>query len=378
MLRYLRLTVLNRTSRSRKIRDLAALTDAPRAVMRATRTADVVVPIYGSYDETKALLRNLADDPAPPGRVILVDDASPEPRMLPMLQEASAGREGWQLLENSSNLGFVGTCNRGIAASNVDVIVLNTDTEVPPGALRRVADTLQSASNIATATPFSNSAYGVGFPQLNYPNPRPFGTTTLEINDCFASLPISPKIDLPRGVGFCMGISRAVVQRIGGFSAEFGRGYGEDAGFSLEAARLGMRNVVAANAYVFHIGGQSFGGSWQDRSRRATLKILARYPEYLTMVDDYLASGQAHAICFVALVLLAEKKSGSVVQIEQSENDSVGRVAGRPAPARLRISRHNAGADAVLALGEERYRFKFANAQTIDHYLSLLRRARRR
>ncbi|ODS01230.1 hypothetical protein AUC68_12780 [Methyloceanibacter methanicus] len=368
LLRYLMLTMLNRTSRRRVIRHVPEIHAAEDVAVSATvqGITDIVVPVYGNFEQTRALLEALGNDPELPGRVVVIDDASPDPRVGPMLQAACADRADWQLIENEQNMGFVETCNRGFAASRRDVIVLNTDTEVPAGALWRIARALQAAPDIATATPFSNAAYGVGFPELNYPNPRPFGATTAEIDAAFAGLRLSTEIGLPRGVGFCMGMSRHAIERIGGFSTAFGRGYGEDSGFSLQAARLGLRNVVATNAYVFHVGGQSFGGGWQARSRRATLQILDRYPEYVKSVEDYLATGLARAVCFAAMLRLAESRSGAPVAIGEG-------AAADADQAVVTIGRTGPCAEATVTFRDESYGFSFGNQDALDRALALYR-----
>lgn len=368
LLRYLMLTMLNRTSRQRVVRHVPEIRPPRDVAVTATvqGIADIVVPVYGNFEQTRALLADLGNDPALPGRVIVIDDASSDARVGPMLRAACADRADWQLIENDSNIGFVETCNRGFAASRRDVIVLNTDTEVPAGALWRVAQALQAAPDIATATPFSNAAYGVGFPDLNYPNPRPFGATTAEIDAAFAGFRLRTEIGLPRGVGFCMGMSRHAIERVGGFSTAFGRGYGEDSGFSLQAARLGLRNVVAANAYVFHIGGQSFGGGWQARSRRATLQILDRYPEYLKGVEDYLATGLARAVCFAAMLRLAESLSGAPAVIGEEAAEDADRAS-------VTIGRTGPCTEATVAFRDESYGFRFGDRDVLGRALALYR-----
>src|SRR4029077_15723659 len=72
--------------------------------------------------------------------VIVVDNASPGP--LPSV--APPGFPGLTVLRNEENLGFVGASNQGIGASSGELILLlNDDTELEPGALAALTDTLR-------------------------------------------------------------------------------------------------------------------------------------------------------------------------------------------------------------------------------------------
>ena len=76
------------------------------------------------------------------------------------------------LIENSKNLGFVGTANIGLSLhKDRDVILLNSDTEVYDGWLDRMIAISKKDNNIATVTPFSNNATICSFPEFNQDNP---------------------------------------------------------------------------------------------------------------------------------------------------------------------------------------------------------------
>jgi hypothetical protein len=77
---------------------------------------------------------------------------------------------------------------------------------------------------------------------------------------------------------------------VGGLSLAFGRGYCEDVDLCLRAATSGLRSVCAADVYVGHHGGRSFG-----RERRALVvhnleRIEALHPGYRRMSADFLRS----------------------------------------------------------------------------------------
>ena len=106
----------------------------PRGVV-----VDIIIPVYRGLAQTRRCITSvLADTDRPPGRVIVVDDRSPDAKLSAWLDRlASEGRI--QLVRNRRNLGFVASVNIGIeAAGTDDVVLLNSDTEVASGWLARL------------------------------------------------------------------------------------------------------------------------------------------------------------------------------------------------------------------------------------------------
>ena len=328
---YLNLWRIHRSYPSKRISRLpktkTGSSDALSAEPKPKRDhkADIVIPIYNNYNDTKVLLEQLRHEAAEHRSIILVNDCSTDDRMSPMLADYCKDVPKAFLIENERNLGFVKTCNSGIEIATSDVVILNTDIELPRGAVTRIVTTLRSADDIATVTPFSNSAYGVGIPNLIRHNERPFGAETNEIDRAFQSLNALAPIDVPRGVGFCMAMSRTVIDRIGPFSLDYGQGYGEEADFCMRARNIGFRSVIAPNVYVYHKGGQSFGGTWQKKARAGQLLFLSRHPGFVKMMRDYLENCEARAAAFMALVALSRNLSGqqpTIVAARYEPNDT--------------------------------------------------------
>jgi GT2 family glycosyltransferase len=345
LVRYAVLTYLNRTSRGRPIRKV------PRKAVRTAASpppqwdADIVVPVYNDFEGISGVLDLLRREAPQFNSIVLVDDCSIDTRIAPLLSVFRDSVPNAVLIENARNLGFLRTCNRGLEASKHDVIILNTDIELPVGALGRLVDVLRAKGDIASVTPFSSNAYGAGFPDLNYDSGRPFGATTAQIDTAFQAIGPFEPIEIPRGVGFCMAMSRTAIERVGVFDTDFGAGYGEEANFCLRAHGEGFRNLLAPNIYVYHKAGQSFGASSQRKAREGLVRLLARHPDYVGLVRTYLEGGEARAVNFAALVRLAEDLSGrSVLQ--------------RDAPL---LHRAPDGTTASLALNGEVYQFAFAS-----------------
>ena len=90
-------------------------------------------------------------------------------------------------------------------------------------------------------------------------------------------------VPLPTAVGFCMWVSRAAWQEVGGFDERFGRGYGEEVEFCMATAANGWRHLLACDVFVYHAGGTSFGYESEQLKAKAQQIIDDRYPNFLTL-----------------------------------------------------------------------------------------------
>ncbi len=248
----------------------------------------VVVPVFNAFEVLEACLASLQAC-SPGARVVLVDDASTDPRIAPALAEFAAGAEERRVLTLAKNRGFVHAANQGMAAASGHPVLLNSDTIVTRGWLEALARCLASDACIATATPWSNNAEIVSVPRFCEANPMP-GDPQIWA-DAARDSAGEAYPELPTAVGFCMAVHQEALQALGGFDeAAFGRGYGEENDFCRRAAKAGWRNVLCDDAYVVHVGGQSFGplGLRPDESSMA--RLLERHPEYLDEVSAWISA----------------------------------------------------------------------------------------
>ena len=259
---------------------------------------DVIVPVYRGLTETLACLRSvLAADSRIRHRVLVIDDASPEPELRAELDKfAAAGRI--HVMHNERNVGFVTSINRGIAQSRTaDVVLLNADTEVPKGFLERLYRAAYSDPMIATVTPLSNNATAFSLPWPPGSPTDPWGLPCQELDSVCAAVNARTVRDIPTAHGFCMFIKRAALDDVGLFDAEtFGMGYGEENDFSLRAVTRGWRNVCAADVYIRHVGAVSFGAAPErDAQLAAHLEAVgARYPFYPALIENFLRTDPLH------------------------------------------------------------------------------------
>ncbi len=206
--------------------------------------------------------------------MVIVDDAGPDPAIKSLLASYSE-RGGVDLLENPFNLGFVGSVNRALLnCPRGDILLLNADAILPPGAIDRLSRAAHTAANIGTVTPLSNNGEFTSFPVPFGPLPCPDEATIAAIDAAAQRVNDRTIIDLPNGVGFCLYIKDACRQAIGLLNdADFVDGYLEEVDYCLRAAEAGFRNVCACDIYVGHVGGTSFG----DRSATSSCAISPRW-----------------------------------------------------------------------------------------------------
>jgi GT2 family glycosyltransferase len=266
---------------------------------------DVVVPIYGNLAAVRRCLTSLlASQNKTRLRILAVDDCSPDPELARYLDAlAKAGKV--VLVRNEKNCGFTASVNRGMRETSGDVLLLNSDTEVPFGLVDRLVAHACADANIATVTPFSNNATICGWPVMGIGCALPPPFSLAEIDDACASANAGRRYDLPTGVGSCMLVRRAALHSLGLFDEKvFTRGYGEECDFCQRAIKNGWRNVLAADAFVYHEGEQSFGVESHALKQLADRRLAGLHPNYWRDVSAFVASDPPHKARFAAIAAL--------------------------------------------------------------------------
>ncbi len=282
----------------------------PPLLAPASVPVDVVVPVYRGLEITRRCLDSvLADTERPTGRIIVIDDRSPE-RELGAWLDRLAAQGTITLLRNKRNLGFVASVNLGMQhAGDHDVALLNSDTEVPSGWLRRLQAQACAGEKIASVSPLSNNASICSY--LGYEGgPMPAGIALAEIDAACRTVNAGRYADAPTTVGFCMYIRRAALDAVGLFDvATFGRGYGEENDFCLRASALGWRHHIACDTFVQHEGGVSFGADADTGISRAYALLTERYPEYALRIAEFVDAAETEP-CRFAITMALFRASG--------------------------------------------------------------------
>ena len=302
------------------------------AKLRPARHVAVVVPVYGNA----ALLRGCLDSVAatvPAGtRVIVVDDASPGPEVAALLARLPEGPR-WRVLRHPANRGFPAAANTGLRAAAAlpnqhDAILLNSDTIVPQGWLEALRAAVHAAGDIGTATPLSNDATIVSYPDAAGGNPPPAALRRIAALAAKANAGVS--VEIPTAVGFCMYVRNECLRQTGLFREDlFAQGYGEENDFCIRARHLGWRHVAVAGVLVAHIGGQSFGAARAQLTAR-NLAVLERlHPGYRALIAEFQAAdplAESRRRIDMLRWRLGRARGGAVLMITHDSGGGVDRV----------------------------------------------------
>ncbi len=217
----------------------------------------VVIVSWNTADLLTDCLRTLPAAASDPLDVVVVDNASSDASV------ARAKAFGARVFANEANVGYARANNQGwrAADSQADVVVLlNSDTLVPSGALGQLADALRV-----------DDTCGACGPQLLLPDgrPQPFGfggdpTPAYLMTRTWRRLrgqPMHPwgdpkarEVDWTSGA--CLALRREALEAVGGLDERFFM-YFEDVDLCRRVRAAGWRVRRVPEANVTHLGGQS-------------------------------------------------------------------------------------------------------------------------
>jgi GT2 family glycosyltransferase len=236
--------------------------------------------------------------------IVVLDDHSPDEGWSEELADLSASL-GLGYYCSPRNLGIPRNFNlgllRGLSAGYDHVLLLNSDVVVPCNLVDGLVSIADQSERVGSVTAWSNNCSIFGLP--NEDGERFLsGQDDVEwVSEVLAAGADPGGIDIPVGVGFCLLLPTAAVREVGLFDPVFGRGYCEENDWCLRAKAAGLRNLLAPNVFVYHMGGGSTrdaglvapGDTTVDAHERI---IDWRYPTYRQDVADFDRSGIARGL----------------------------------------------------------------------------------
>ena len=226
-----------------------------------TPLVDIVVPIFNHPDLVEECIGRMESTTSVTYKLILVDDASTDPKMRPYLST----KRGVRVDRNFQNQGFGATCNKGARGGYSKYIVfLNSDCTPLPGWLDLLVEAAEKDPKLGVA----------GSLLLFHPeSPSGPGGMVQHAGMCFdvhrrpqhrfiAWPPDHPKVreyrdDLQAVTGACLLTRRSLWNDIGGFWKGYGKGTFEDVELCLQAKVRGKNICYVPDSMLYHRVGAS-------------------------------------------------------------------------------------------------------------------------
>ena len=229
------------------------------------RRLSVVIPTHDTREITLRCLASLADGVAGGAEVVLVDDGSGDGT-----GEAVRSRHPLvRIVRHEEALGFTSSANDGLRSAGGDVLLLlNSDTEVEPGALDRLLRALEDDPRLGVASPLLRNPDGS--PQWSggsAPTRLWLFLLTAGLPAALGAVPGYRRLRPVRSeggggvawvTGAAMAIRREVWEQVGPLDAGF-RFYVQDLDFCLRARDAGWKVRLVPEARMLHLGGASIG-----------------------------------------------------------------------------------------------------------------------
>ncbi|MBK1641619.1 hypothetical protein CKO12_06970 [Chromatium okenii] len=221
----------------------------------AAPLVSIIIPVFNKLDYTLACLDSIAEQlPQVAIEVLVIDDHSNDDTE----RELSA-RDDIRYLRNATNLGFVGSCNRGAAeARGAFLFFLNNDTVVLSGWL----DTL-----VQTFIDYPQA--GLVGSKLIYPDGRLQEAGGIIWADASGwnwgrlANPNAPEFNFLRAVDYCSGaallIRTTLFNEIGGFDMRYAPAYYEDTDLAFTVRAHGLQVFYQPLSQVIHYEGITAG-----------------------------------------------------------------------------------------------------------------------
>jgi N-acetylglucosaminyl-diphospho-decaprenol L-rhamnosyltransferase len=248
----------------------------------------IVIVSFNAGADLQACLLSLKKGP-PPGdhEIIVVDNASAD--------DSAAAAEripGVRVIRMGRNAGYAAANNAGIRESRGDLLLLlNSDTLVPPGALDRLIEKLMATDRVAVAGPRLVDA--AGRPELS------FGRMISPLNELRQKHRTPARIETETAreqfvdwvSGACLLVRRADAEAVGLLDERFFL-YTEDVDFCHAIRKRGGKILFTPAAEVTHLRGRS-RATQPEASRKAYRAshiafYQKHYPWYVPLLRLYL------------------------------------------------------------------------------------------
>lgn len=276
------------------------------------------VPVYKESESVQQLIKSLENCLEEINNqnaiIIFINDYPGDSPLIQKLQMSKHFQRVSLFQDNLTNEGFIKTSNKffQLSISNkCDIVLLNSDTIVFPGAITELIEVAKSDSQIGFVSPRSNNASLCSWPikldGISNLNSGEWFKYHQQISKHFPKLQITPTC-----CGFCLYIKWSILDDLGGFDEVYGKGYEEENDLILRANMVGYKAGIANNAFVWHKGSASFEHLHLKAEERKKINfeiICKKYQNYPAEISSYFNSPSYKAEILLCSTQLIENKN---------------------------------------------------------------------
>ena len=238
-----------------------------------TPLASVILVSYKNFDSTTGpCLRSLFNlSEFADLQIIVVDNASGK-ETTDKIQELTKDKANIEFIPNKTNRGFPGGANDGLRRASADIVfLLDVDTIVPDGALRKLAELVKENPDWIVG-PVTNESGNEQKIYTQSTDPKEILEEGAEwCRHAHGSSIKVQQLDL-----YCTGMNRMVLKDVGQLDEGFGLGYYEDTDFCRRARQKGYPLMMIEEVFIFHKGGGT-GLSSKERMRESRKYFLKKH-----------------------------------------------------------------------------------------------------
>lgn len=231
----------------------------------ANGTISIIIVSYNQFETTTGpCLESLSRCEVYEAMEIIVVDNNSSDGTPDKLRKIAEKDQNIRLVLNKTNRGFAGGTNDGVRVATGDIVVLlNSDTLVPPAAMIRMSEKFQNNPRWDMVGPMTNEAGNEQriFTSARDPEGivREGGIWCSHARNCF--------FETDSLVFYCVAMRRDFFEGLGGLDEGYGLGFYEDTDFCIRALARGGKLVIAEDIFVYHQGSASFSKDPQQTRR---------------------------------------------------------------------------------------------------------------
>jgi len=237
--------------------DSARMEALSRPAPDAGAFASIVMLSWNAPEFTEMAVRSIREHTRNPYEIIIIDNGS-RPDTIARLQAIPDIR----VIYNDRNMGFAYGCNQGIAAATgTHIVLLNNDVIVTDGWLESLLDVQRRDRAVGVSAPRSNFVAGH---QVVHDAQYDGMDGIANFARDRAQRLRRRTYHTDRVIGFCLCISRDVIDEIGGIDTRYPVGNFEDDDFCVRVRAAGYEIAVCEDSFIHHFGNVSFKANKVD------------------------------------------------------------------------------------------------------------------